>query len=184
MTLNALFGWSVGHMMYSFYRENSTLLVLYQGFSEDSNFLSSQLDQTWLSAPILDRDPHQSNNTGSHRLVICRYLVGTWKSKISRIKNIFSHRIWWHSKILFVPPPFRFLETKWKHLSDRSHSSYSYSLLNEHFYGWDMGDTTIYVILEKHNDTKMVWIKEYFQAANEEHGSQFSKMDCIRLQEN
>lgn len=91
-----------------FNRDNGKLLMLYQGFSKHSNFLSSQLDQTGLSVPILDRDPHQSNNTGSHRLVICQYLVGTWNTETSHVKNIFSHRIWWHSKILFVPPPCRF----------------------------------------------------------------------------
>lgn len=65
------------HSMFCFYRANGKLLMLYQGFFKHSNFLSSQLDQTGLSVSILDRDPHQSKNTGSRRLVICRYLVGT-----------------------------------------------------------------------------------------------------------
>lgn len=110
----------VRHTMY-FDRDNGKLLMLYQGFSKHSNFLSSQLDQTGLSVPILDRDPHQSNNTGSHRLVICQYLVGTWNTETSRIKNIFSHRIWWHSKILFVPPLCTFWGKKRKQLSHCIH---------------------------------------------------------------
>lgn len=138
----------IRHMMYFFHRDNGKLLMLYQGFSKHSNFLSSQLDQTGLSVPILDRDPHQSNNTGSHRLVICQYLVGTWNTETSRIKNIFSHRIWWQSKILFVPPPFRFWETKWKHLSHWIRSSCCCSLLNEHFDGYNMG-VVIIVLREK-----------------------------------
>lgn len=100
--------------MYCFYKENGKLLTLYRGFSKHSNFLFSQLDQTGLSVPILDRDPHQSSNTGSHRLVICQYSVGTWNTERGCIKNIFSHRIWCHSKILFVPTPFRFLGNKVK----------------------------------------------------------------------
>lgn len=119
----------VRHTMYYFYRDNGKLPMLYQGFSTHSNFLFSQLDQTGLSVPILDWDPHQSNNTDSHRLVICQRLMGTWNTENSRIKNIFSQRIWWHSKILFIPPPVRFWETKWKHLSNWIHSSRSYGCL-------------------------------------------------------
>lgn len=110
-------------------RDNGKLRMLYQGFSEHSNFLSSQLDQKGLSVPILDGDPHQSNNIGSYRLVLRQYSVGTWNTETSRIKNHFSHRIWRHSNIPFVPPPHRFWDTKWKHSSNWMCSSLSYSRL-------------------------------------------------------
>lgn len=59
--------------------------------------------------------------------------MGTWNTLTSRTKNILTHRIWWHSKIVFVPPSFWFSETRLKHLSNWIHLSLRSRLLNDHF---------------------------------------------------
>lgn len=139
--------------MCCFYPDNSKLLIFYQGFSKLSNFLS-KIDQTGLSVSIPDRDPHQSSNTGSHRLIISAYFVGTCNTENSCFKNILSHRIWWHSKILQVSPPFRFCETKWKHSQNRIRSLGRWSCLMS-----TLQNDPRAAAKEKENETHSLWNK-------------------------
>ena len=115
--------------------------------------LPSEIKRDYLCLSLTD--PHQSNNTGSHRLVICQYSVGTWNTDKKNKKQPHQEYLLPQDLVAFQDPVCSSSRqilggNRMKTFIRPSPFIMQLQPLNEHFAGYNMG--VIIVLQEKETE--------------------------------